>query len=106
MVPGADRKRESCIEQCVLRQERIEKSKKGKRKGKERKRKTGKNTEKGSQKNIEAHYDLGNSFYELWLDSSMTYSSAFYDEAHKDLESAQQNKYANALRALNLKDNA
>ena len=65
-----------------------------------------KNTEKGSQKNIEAHYDLGNSFYELWLDSSMTYSSALYDEAHKDLESAQQNKYAKALRALNLKDKA
>ena len=65
-----------------------------------------KNTEKGSQKNIEAHYDLGNSFYQLWLDSSMTYSSALYDEAHEDLESAQQNKYARALRSLNLKDNA
>ena len=65
-----------------------------------------KNTEKGSQKNIEAHYDLGNSFYELWLDSSMTYSSALYDEVHEDLESAQQNKYAQALRSLNLKDDA
>ena len=59
-----------------------------------------KNTEKGSQKNIEAHYDLGNSFYELWLDSSMTYSSALYDEAHEDLESAQQNNYAQALARL------
>ena len=40
------------------------------------KHKRRKNSEKGSKKNIAAHYDLGNSFYELWLDSSMTYSSA------------------------------
>lgn len=64
------------------------------------------NTEQGSKKNIEAHYDLGNSFYELWLDSSMTYSSALYDEEHADLESAQQNKYAQVLRSLSLRDNA
>ena len=61
-----------------------------------------KNTEKGSKKNIEAHYDLGNTFYQSWLDSSMTYSSAIFDQEHRDLESAQQNKYAQALDSLDL----
>ena len=70
------------------------------------KHKRRKNTEKGSKKNIEAHYDLGNSFYKLWLDSSMTYSSALFDKDHQDLESAQQNKYAQSLKALDLEENA
>ena len=33
----------------------------------------------GSARNIKAHYDVGNDFYSLWLDKSMTYSSALYD---------------------------
>jgi cyclopropane-fatty-acyl-phospholipid synthase len=50
------------------------------------------NTLKGSRKNIHAHYDLGNSFYQLWLDETMTYSSAlFYD--NESLSLAQQHKY-------------
>jgi cyclopropane-fatty-acyl-phospholipid synthase len=43
------------------------------------------NTRRGSKKNIEYHYDLGNDFYELWLDDSMTYSCALYDgEVHPE----------------------
>ncbi|MEM6603731.1 MAG: cyclopropane-fatty-acyl-phospholipid synthase family protein, partial [Pseudomonadota bacterium] len=51
------------------------------------------NTVKGSQKNIHAHYDLGNEFYRLWLDPSMTYSSAIYENDNDDLTRAQYRKY-------------
>lgn len=51
------------------------------------------NTLRGSRKNIQAHYDLGNDFYSLWLDPSMTYSSALYLNDNEDLTSAQNNKY-------------
>ena len=51
------------------------------------------NTVKGSKKNIHAHYDLGNSFYKLWLDPSMTYSSAIYKDSKDTLTQAQHNKY-------------
>lgn len=50
------------------------------------------NSVAGSSRNIKAHYDVGNDFYSLWLDPSMTYSSALYDGA-ADLYRAQQNKY-------------
>lgn len=60
------------------------------------------NTRKGARKNIEAHYDLGNSFYERWLDPSMTYSSGLYRRPGDSLEQAQTNKYANLARALDL----
>jgi cyclopropane-fatty-acyl-phospholipid synthase len=50
----------------------------------------------GSSRNIKAHYDVGNEFYELWLDRSMTYSSALYAGAC-GLEEAQQNKYHRIL---------
>lgn len=60
-----------------------------------------KNTKKGSKKNIEAHYDLGNDFYQLWLDETMTYSSALFDEANSDLAAAQRKKYHNILEKLN-----
>ncbi len=50
----------------------------------------------GSARNIKAHYDVGNAFYRLWLDRSMTYSSALYENAG-GLEEAQQNKYARIL---------
>jgi cyclopropane-fatty-acyl-phospholipid synthase len=51
------------------------------------------NTKRGSRRNIEAHYDLGNEFYTLWLDASMTYSSAIYSAgAQESLEEAQLHK--------------
>lgn len=62
------------------------------------------NSEKGSKKNIHAHYDLGNDFYQLWLDKSMTYSSALFDRPGLDLRSAQERKYQNILDQLNLKE--
>ncbi len=59
------------------------------------------NTRRGSRRNIAAHYDLGNDFYTLWLDPSMTYSSALFgDGAGHDLESAQRAKYRRILDRL------
>jgi cyclopropane-fatty-acyl-phospholipid synthase len=51
------------------------------------------NTRAGSQKNIHAHYDLGNDFYELWLDSTMTYSAARFSNSQMSLRDAQNEKY-------------
>lgn len=51
------------------------------------------NTKTGSKRNISAHYDLGNPFYEQWLDPSMTYSSALYSTGANSLETAQEAKY-------------
>ena len=51
-----------------------------------------KNSKSGSQKNIAYHYDLGNEFYQLWLDSTMTYSSAYFKQEDDDLRTAQLNK--------------
>jgi cyclopropane-fatty-acyl-phospholipid synthase len=51
------------------------------------------NTKPGSRRNVQAHYDLGNAFYEKWLDRSMTYSSAVFAPGDDDLESAQRRKY-------------
>ena len=62
------------------------------------------NSREGSRKNIHAHYDLGNEFYSLWLDRSMTYSSALYDGArHKPLEAAQTAKYERILDQIGAK---
>ncbi|MFM7084905.1 MAG: class I SAM-dependent methyltransferase [Hyphomicrobium sp.] len=58
------------------------------------------NTIKGSQRNIMAHYDVGNDFYEHWLDPTMTYSSALFDNPETDLETAQKAKYARILERL------
>lgn len=58
------------------------------------------NTITGSRKNIHAHYDLGNDFYELWLDPSMTYSSALYKNENESLQQAQYNKYDRMLDRL------
>ena len=58
------------------------------------------NSRSGSLKNISNHYDVGNDFYKLWLDESMTYSSAFYGDHADTLEAAQQNKYARLLSLL------
>jgi len=51
------------------------------------------NTKGKAKKNISAHYDLGNAFYREWLDPSMTYSSALYQNGANDLEGAQAAKY-------------
>ena len=58
------------------------------------------NTRAGSRRNIAAHYDLGNAFYRLWLDPSMTYSSALFGGQAQSLEAAQQAKNAAILDAL------
>ena len=52
-----------------------------------------KNTRNRSKENIAKHYDLGNEFFSLWLDKTLTYSSAIFDEKNKDLSDAQNNKY-------------
>ena len=52
-----------------------------------------KNTRGRSKDNISKHYDLGNEFFALWLDKTLTYSSAIFDERNKDLSNAQNNKY-------------
>ena len=62
-----------------------------------------KNSISGSKKNILAHYDLGNSFYQLWLDNTMTYSSAFFDNKKISLAEAQENKYQRIIDKLDLK---
>lgn len=57
------------------------------------------NTRTNSQKNIHAHYDLGNAFYELWLDDTMNYSSAWFEgDAGGDMRKAQHAKVRRALR--------
>ncbi|HEY1224892.1 MAG TPA: cyclopropane-fatty-acyl-phospholipid synthase family protein [Brevundimonas sp.] len=60
------------------------------------------NSRKGSRKNIHAHYDLGNAFYQAWLDGSMTYSSARFAGVEEPLEAAQARKYATLARNMNL----
>jgi cyclopropane-fatty-acyl-phospholipid synthase len=59
------------------------------------------NSKSGSRKNIHAHYDLGNPFYSLWLDPSMTYSSAWFrDDLQTPLAEAQSNKYRRILSSI------
>ena len=52
-----------------------------------------KNTKNRSKENIAKHYDLGNDFFSLWLDDTLTYSSGIFSESTKDLSDAQNNKY-------------
>ncbi len=52
-----------------------------------------KNTKSRSKENIAKHYDLGNEFFSLWLDDTLTYSSAIFNENSKNLSEAQNNKY-------------
>ncbi len=57
------------------------------------------NTKSNSRKNIHAHYDLGNAFYTLWLDGTMNYSSALFEEGlDQDMQQAQHAKVRRALR--------
>jgi cyclopropane-fatty-acyl-phospholipid synthase len=62
------------------------------------------NTRTNSAKNIHAHYDLGNAFYELWLDGTMNYSSAWFEGDHtRELSTAQNAKVRRALRMANVR---
>jgi len=62
-----------------------------------------KNSIKGSRKNIVAHYDLGNGFYKLFLDKTMTYSSAYFEKVDQKLEDAQLVKVDKLCKKLKLK---
>ncbi|OSZ71364.1 cyclopropane-fatty-acyl-phospholipid synthase family protein [Hydrogenophaga sp. IBVHS1] len=56
------------------------------------------NSKANSRKNIHAHYDLGNPFYTLWLDETMNYSSAWFEEPGQSMVAAQHAKVRRALR--------
>jgi cyclopropane-fatty-acyl-phospholipid synthase len=60
------------------------------------------NTRSGSRKNIAAHYDLGNDFYQLWLDEKMMYSSAYFATTDTTLEDAAAAKLDRICRKLDL----
>ena len=59
-----------------------------------------KNTKSRSKKNIAKHYDLGNDFFSLWLDKTLTYSSAIFDDKNKNLSDAQNNKYQKLINLI------
>ena len=61
------------------------------------------NSKKGSRRNIAYHYDLGNAFYGLWLDQTMTYSSALFRTGQESLEKAQEQKYASMVDQMGAK---
>lgn len=61
------------------------------------------NTKRGSRRNIAAHYDLGNAFYELWLDHGMQYSSALFSDGDRPLEDAQRAKVDHIVELLEIK---
>jgi cyclopropane-fatty-acyl-phospholipid synthase len=58
------------------------------------------NSISGAKRNIEYHYDLGNDFYRLWLDDTMTYSSACFCDEAADLEAAQRRKWDRVLELI------
>ncbi|WP_282802509.1 SAM-dependent methyltransferase [Secundilactobacillus kimchicus] len=58
-------------------------------------------SEKNSEKDIQRHYDIGNDFYQLWLDDTMTYSCAYFEHDNDTLEQAQLNKDRHILNKLN-----
>ncbi len=59
-----------------------------------------KNTKNRSKENIAKHYDLGNEFFSLWLDKTLTYSSAIFEEKNQDLSEAQKNKYQKLINLI------
>src|SRR3981081_1869302 len=59
-------------------------------------------TKRQARRNIYAHYDIGNAFYSAWLDPSMTYSSALFEDDTPDLTAAQHNKYRRLAEAIDL----
>ena len=62
------------------------------------------NTKSKSLQYISKHYDLGNNFFSKWLDKTLTYSSAVYENENDSLEIAQKNKYQKLINLLNVKD--
>ena len=62
------------------------------------------NTKSKSLKYISKHYDLGNNFFSKWLDKTLTYSSAVYENENDSLEVAQKNKYQKLINLLDVKD--
>ena len=60
-----------------------------------------KNTKKNSKEYISRHYDLGNEFFSLWLDKTLTYSSAIFENEKNNLEEAQINKYKKLINLIN-----
>ena len=63
------------------------------------------NSRRGARRNIRAHYDLGNAFYRLWLDETMSYSGAWFEgQPDRPLEEAQKAKIRRALRAAGLRE--
>ena len=62
------------------------------------------NTKSKSLKNISKHYDLGNNFFSEWLDPTLTYSSAIYENKDDTLENAQKNKYKKLIELLDIKN--
>ncbi len=60
------------------------------------------NTRRQARRNIHAHYDLGNDFYRAWLDPTMTYSSALFDQGSNDLTAAQMRKYESLAQQIAL----
>ena len=63
-----------------------------------------KNTKSRSKENIAKHYDLGNEFFSLWLDKTLTYSSAIFEEKNQDLSDAQNNKYQKLINLIKPKN--
>ena len=61
------------------------------------------NSKRQALKNISHHYDLGNDFYSLWLDDTMTYSSALFNTGQESLENAQTAKYASMIDQMGVK---
>ena len=61
------------------------------------------NTRAGARRNIAAHYDLGNDFYRLWLDETMTYSSALFETPDQPLADAQRAKYRRIAEGAGLR---
>ena len=65
-----------------------------------------KNTKKRSKANIAKHYDLGNDFFSLWLDETLTYSSAIFENENQALSEAQNNKYQKLINLLKPEENS
>ena len=63
-----------------------------------------KNTKSRSKENIAKHYDLGNEFFSLWLDKTLTYSSAIFEEKNQNLSDAQNNKYQKLINLIKPKN--
>ncbi|OUB29490.1 SAM-dependent methyltransferase [Bacillus thuringiensis serovar yunnanensis] len=63
-----------------------------------------KRSKRQNKQDISHHYDIGNDFYKLWLDETMTYSCAYFKKANDSLTTAQHNKVHHILKKLNLQD--